>query len=129
MSTLNNGDPMTRAQLMKFNPLWNGSDRAVLTEDLDTFGAVAFTYVVSGFNRYVRVLDASGAHVMDVSPGTFYYKGGHDRAGSEPYLESNEGRVYRTSRAGAGGGVATPEPDYGPRCDTCGLHHRGECDR
>lgn len=124
------GDPMTRSQLLTFNSLWNDSDRAVLVEDLETFGGVKFVYGERGYNRHVLVLDAYGGEVMAVSPGTFYYVGGRSRPGSVP-SESHPGHVFRTSRYPKGGGAkAKPEPDHGPPCMTCFLHHaQGACDR
>lgn len=103
MSPLRDGDPMTRTQLMKFNPLWNDSDRAVLVEDLETFGGAEFVFSQAGWNRSVRVLDADGTELMAVAPGTIYYAGGRSRPGSVS-SESRAGHVFRTSRWGKGGG-------------------------
>lgn len=114
---------------MKFNPLWDARDRAVIAEDLDAFGGVAFTYYEAGYNRGVSVFDADGTEVMAVAPGTIYYALGRSRPGSV-YLESHGGHVFRTSRSGKGGGQAKPEPTLLPLCRTCWLHHgEGDCDR
>lgn len=129
MSTLSNGDVMTRDQVLKFNPLWDGADRAVVAEDLDTFDAVRFQFAQSGYNRHVRVFNSDDEEVMAISPGTIYYGGGRSRPGSI-HSDSHNGQVFRTSRWGSGGGQAKPEPALLPLCQTCWLHHaEGECDR
>ncbi|WP_183093209.1 hypothetical protein [Nocardioides stalactiti] len=129
MKDLRTGDAMTRAQLIKFNPLWNSRDREVIDEDIDAFGGVKFEYYQSGYNRGVNVLDEAGTVLMSVAPGTIYYADGRTRPGSV-YLESHGGHVYKTSRAGSGGGSAKPEPSRHPVCQSCWMEHpEGECDR
>lgn len=132
MTTLTNGDAMTRAQLLSFNPLWDDRDRDHIAGDLDALGGVTFTYSQSGWNRCVVVCDAGGNEVMSVAPGTIYYKAGITRPGSE-YQEAHNAHVWRTSRNGKGGGQSKAEPDPTggfPQCMACFMHHReGECDR
>jgi hypothetical protein len=124
--------PITRTEFLKFNERWDSTDRVVLEENVDRFGGVTFESVESGYNHYVAVHDAEGTLLMDVSKGTIYYKGERSRVGSvQRDLEGDHTEhVYRLSTHRAGGGQAEPEPDYGPLCTACFLHHApGECDR
>ncbi|KAA1419192.1 hypothetical protein F0U44_12125 [Nocardioides humilatus] len=126
MKDLRTGDALTRAQLLKFNPLWDSRDRGVIAEDIDTFGGMAFQYYEAGYNRGVNVLNAAEEVLFSVSPGTIYYGGGRSRPGSV-YLGSHGGHVYRTSRAGSGGGK--PPQATGDVCTRCfqQMSLTGEC--
>lgn len=134
MSTLNNGDAMTRAQLLKFNPLWDDRDRAVIEEYVERWGGVRFQYAQSGYNRCVLVFDAEDNELMAVAPGTIYYPPGVTRPGSEDHSSrGHKGHVFKTSRHGRGGGQSKPERDPTgghPLCMRCFMHHaEGACDR
>jgi hypothetical protein len=132
VTTLTNGDAMTRAQLLKFDSMWSDRDRDHIAEDIEALGGVTFTYANKGWDRSVVVRTADGTEVMTVAAGLIYYGTGITRPGSE-HMESHGGHVWRTSRNGKGSGQSktAPDPTGGnAMCDDCFLHHpEGECDR
>lgn len=132
MSTLTNGDAMTRAQLLKFDSLWNDRDRDHIAADVEALGGATFTYAHNGWNHSVIVRDADGSEVMAVAAGLVHYGAGITRPDSE-HMASHGGHVWRTSRNGKTGGQSktAPDPTGGhAMCDDCFLHHpAGECDR
>lgn len=132
MTTLTNGDAMTRAQLLAFDSLWNDRDRTHIADDVEELGGVTFTYAHSGWDRSVIVRGADGSEVMAVASGLVYYGADITRPGSE-FMASHGGHVWRTSRNGKTGGQSktAPDPTGGnAMCDQCFLHHPvGECDR
>ena len=80
---------------MEFNPLWNNRNRVVITDDLDLFGGVEFTYVVSGYNCSVGVFDEC-VEAMAVLPARSTTEAGA-RPGSVS-SESHAEHVFRTCR-------------------------------
>lgn len=132
MSTLTNGDAMTRAQLLKFDSLWNDRDRDHIAADVEAVAGATFTYAHNGWSSSVIVRDADGSEVMAVAAGLVHYGAGITRPDSE-HVASYGGHVWRTSRNGKTGGQSktAPDPTGGhAMCDDCFLHHpAGECDR
>lgn len=123
---------MSRTELLSFNRRWNDRDRAILTEDLEQFGAASYEHSSSGY-PHVWVHDAEGELIMQVAKGTIYYKGGRSRPGSELYAPGtdNPDHIVRLSTHQAAAGHGKPEAkQLHPLCTTCFLHHAdGDCDR
>ena len=125
---------ITRSVFLKFNPRWNDRDATTLEAMTDEFGGVAFTLVESGWDKHVKVHDATGCLTMDVSKGTVYLKGARRWPGSVPYdvPGDDQDHVYRLStNVERGVGVNSSDPTGGhPQCMTCFLHHpEADCDR
>lgn len=117
---------ITRSAFFKFNPRWAEGDIAILKEDVEEFGGVTFEHLASGWNTFVRVCNANGDLVMEVSKGTIYYPGGRTRPGSVERSKDHSGHVFHLSPHNAGSGKRKSEPNYGSTCPRCHLAHADE---
>ncbi|QSR25432.1 hypothetical protein CFH99_07310 [Nocardioides aromaticivorans] len=124
--------PISRTELLRYNPRWNDRDRTAVEAMVDEFGGVSFVPGASGY-PHVKVRDAEGGHIMDVAKGRVYLKKARRWPGSVPYdLPGDEhDHVYllSTSREHSDGTPAKDPTGGHAQCMKCFIHHPpGDCD-